>query len=170
MDESEAELYKQVNGQHATVHCPVYRQERGTDRLLTQNIAKVLSIKINCLQKCNKGYDKLQLLIFLHNTIHILTIKMQSSTKHKKHIKHKTTKQKIQIIKTDESCQILRFLCSLSNPGPVVTGLKSVHVSEPFSFTITQQNKQTNKQTKNTFLILWYTSSYLPLIKFPNTL
>ena len=37
MDESGAELYKNINGQHATEHCPVYREESRTGRVLIQH-------------------------------------------------------------------------------------------------------------------------------------
>ena len=44
MDESGADLYRQVNGQHAATHCPLYREEGGGghDRPLTQHAVKSL--------------------------------------------------------------------------------------------------------------------------------
>ena len=42
MDESGAELYRHINGQKVVVHCSVYREERGTDRLLSQHTVKFI--------------------------------------------------------------------------------------------------------------------------------
>ena len=42
MDKSGAELYRHVNGQKVAVHCSVYREERGTDRLFSQHTVKFI--------------------------------------------------------------------------------------------------------------------------------